>query len=296
MRHAVLGPGGVGGLLSAALARAGHPVLLLRRPGSAALPPTLTLKSASLGTFQVSVRSSDALSEAADVVWIAVKATQLDAALGSLSPAQLGAARVVPLLNGLDHLAALRARYGARVLAGVISVEAFRSGPGLYEQRSPFARMGLSPEGGARGFGEALAAELRGAGLECALWEDENRMLWAKLTMLAPMALATAAAGRPMGEVRADPDWDRRLRACARECCAVASACGAPSDAQAILAQLAAIPAQMKGSMLRDREADRPLELDAIGGAVLRRARAAGVPAPETERLVAQLSAAAEAR
>jgi 2-dehydropantoate 2-reductase len=33
MRHAVLGAGGVGGLVGGALAKAGHPVTLLVRPG-----------------------------------------------------------------------------------------------------------------------------------------------------------------------------------------------------------------------------------------------------------------------
>jgi 2-dehydropantoate 2-reductase len=47
----------------------------------------------------------------------------------------------------------------------------------------------------------------------------------------------------------------------------------------------------MKSSMQRDAEAGRPIELDAIGGAVLRAAERAGVDAPVTARLVAELRA-----
>ena len=43
--------------------------------------------------------------------------------------------------------------------------------------------------------------------------------------------------------------------------------------------------------MQRDRAAGRPLELDAIGGAVVRRGRRAGIDVPVTARLVAEIQA-----
>jgi 2-dehydropantoate 2-reductase len=43
--------------------------------------------------------------------------------------------------------------------------------------------------------------------------------------------------------------------------------------------------------MQRDAEAGRALELDAIGGAVLRAAKRHGIPAPTTARLVSELTA-----
>jgi 2-dehydropantoate 2-reductase len=45
----------------------------------------------------------------------------------------------------------------------------------------------------------------------------------------------------------------------------------------------------METSMQRDQAAGLPLELDAIGGAVLRHAAKAGLPAPVTARLVEDL-------
>ena len=42
--------------------------------------------------------------------------------------------------------------------------------------------------------------------------------------------------------------------------------------------------------MLRDAEAGNPLELDAIGGAVLRAAEAHGIPIPRTRALVERLT------
>src|SRR3954464_7538764 len=103
MRHAVLGAGGVGGLVGGALVRAGHPVTLLVRPGRQDhYPEQLTVESATLGNFEAPVRVADRLDEPFDIVWITVKATALEKALHAFSGQELGNGVVVPLLNGVD--------------------------------------------------------------------------------------------------------------------------------------------------------------------------------------------------
>src|SRR3712207_2645784 len=132
MRHAVLGAGGVGGLVGGALAKVGHPVTLLVRPGRQDhYPNQLTVESTTLGTFEAPVRVTDRIDEPFDIVWITVKATALDAALEAVPEQDLDSGVVVPLLNGVDHTVQLRARYGPeRVLPGTIRVEAERLEPG----------------------------------------------------------------------------------------------------------------------------------------------------------------------
>ncbi len=52
---------------------------------------------------------------------------------------------VLPLLNGLDHLALLRERFGeGTVLAGTIRVEADRPEPGVVVHTSPFLRVDMA--------------------------------------------------------------------------------------------------------------------------------------------------------
>src|SRR5947207_5092361 len=140
MRHAVLGAGGIGALLAAALARAGGDVLLLlRRDALADYPGRLTVESAVLGDFEVAVPAVSALEREVDTLWVATKATQLVPALDLAPPERVGSATVIPLLNGVDHVALLRERY-ARVVAGTITVESERSSPGHVRQSSPFLR------------------------------------------------------------------------------------------------------------------------------------------------------------
>src|SRR5215213_11414049 len=109
MRHAVLGAGGVGGLVGGTLAKAGHPVTLLVRTGRKDLySERMSVESETLGPFEAPVQVADLLDGHFDVVWITVKATALEAALSAVPPKKLGDGVVVPLLNGVDHVGQLR--------------------------------------------------------------------------------------------------------------------------------------------------------------------------------------------
>lgn len=129
MRHAILGVGGVGGLIGASLAKTGDSVtLVVRSETLSSFPKQLQLESA-FGTFSVPVELSSTVPEA-DVVWITVKATQLARALTSFSET-VPVRAIVPLLNGIDHVSLLREKYGVdRVIPATIAVESERVSPG----------------------------------------------------------------------------------------------------------------------------------------------------------------------
>jgi 2-dehydropantoate 2-reductase len=292
---AVLGPGGVGGLVGALLARAGHRVVFLARPDSvAALRENgLTVHSGVFGDFTVPVEAATELAEPVEACVVAVKATALEPALASVPPDALGGGLVLPLLNGVEHLGLLRDRYRAeQVVAGVIRVESTRVGPGRIEHASPFAAVELASRTAPAERIELLAGWLDRAGLTVAVRDDEAGMLWDKLAFLAPFALLTTQAGAPVGAVRSG----RRQEAAAvvAEVVRVARAAGATVQADAIVRFLDGLPEGMKSSMQRDAEAGRAIELDAIGGAVLRAAERHGIPVPLTEALVAELRARAD--
>src|SRR5579864_2584142 len=141
MRHAILGAGGIGGLLAGALARSGGEVVLLVRPSSRSrFERRLRVESIVLGDFEVEVDAVSVLDRPVDALWVATKATQLDAAWSLASPERVADSPVIPLLNGVDHLALLRSRY-ANVVAAAIRVESERVSPSLIRQSSPFLRI-----------------------------------------------------------------------------------------------------------------------------------------------------------
>jgi len=284
MRHAILGAGGVGGMMGACLARAGASVtLVVRRESLSQYPKQLRLESP-FGNFTVEVAVAAEV-PAVDALWITVKATQLESALAAFkNPHSVRA--IVPLLNGIDHVALLRARYGAEpVIPATIAGEMERVSPGRIVHRTPFARLNVLSAGRAV-LGSTLD-QLQQIGFTCAFVDDEPTLMWSKLVFLAPFALSTTAADKTVGEVLADPHLRSLGEACVREACAVAVAEGAKVDAEKVLAGVTGFPANMRSSMQKDVEQNKTPELDAIAGPILRGARRHGIAVPATRKLVA---------
>ena len=124
-RVAVLGSGGVGGLVAALLARRGDQVTCLDLPAIAAALAAngLELRSPALGDARVAVEAATRLDHPVDVCFVTVKAAQLGAAVEAVPAGALGDGLVVPFLNGIDHVAWLRGRYPPdQVVAGTIRV------------------------------------------------------------------------------------------------------------------------------------------------------------------------------
>jgi 2-dehydropantoate 2-reductase len=211
-----------------------------------------------------------------DVLIVATKATSLDAALERVT----GAPLVVPLLNGVDHVARLRARFGDdRVLAAVIRVESDRPAPGLIVQTSPFLRVDLAPDPRANG----LVHLLRVAEIPAQVGDSEADVLWRKLVRLNALALTTTAYDMPLGDVRARRREE--LTAAVDEGAAVARAEGSTVEAGEVLEELWDAHDALTSSMARDVAAGRPPELDAIAGAVIRAGERHGIPTPAVAAL-----------
>jgi 2-dehydropantoate 2-reductase len=288
---AVLGAGGVGGLVAAALARAGEPVTVVAREATAEAigRDGIRVRSVRLGDFAARPAAVVAsLDEPVDVLLVAPKATGLAAALERV---RTEPGLVVPLLNGLEHMAVLRERFGDRVAAGVIRVESDRPEPGVVQQTSPFLRVDMASDGGAlRPALESLAARLEAAGVPAVVGTSEADVLWSKLVRLNALALVTSAYDLPLGPIRSTPELSAELKACVIEGATVARAEGAEIEGADVLGELAEAHPELGSSMQRDIAAGREPELDAIAGAVLRAGARHGIDCPTVARLAARVA------
>jgi 2-dehydropantoate 2-reductase len=304
---AVLGPGGVGGFLAAALARGG----LAPASGAHAAQPTPTVtviareetarlimrdgiavSSAVLGEFVARPRAATTLDEPVDVLFVTTKAPVLERALQRVRATP---GLVVPLLNGVEHMDELRRRFGAaHVAAGAIRIESER-----ISRRSPPAVAQTSPQVSVELAADDLEAArkvpaviqlLTKAGIPASIGRSEEQVLWSKLVRLCALSATTAAFDQPLGAIRREPVWRDALVRCVREGAAVANAEGALVDAEATLAELRAAHDTLRSSMQRDIAAGRDTELDSIQGAVLRAAARLGIPCPTIRALTARIA------
>ena len=290
MTVAVLGPGAVGGVLAVGLVRAGVRVVCIARPDTAELIASqgLSLRHGQ-GSETVLPEAASELIEPVDLLLVTVKAPALEDALNRVkAPART----VIPLLNGIEHMQTIRSGLRTVVVAGSVSlIEAYLEQPGVIVQKTPAVVLTL-----ARDADVATADLIARSGAEVRINGSEAEVLWAKLARQAPVAAATALTQRPIGELRSDPEWRRRLREAVDETCAVAAHEGVSLAPEAQWEIIDAMPPRLTSSTARDVAAGRVSELDAITGAAVRAGRRLGVPTPTLERLFAEAEDACRAR
>jgi 2-dehydropantoate 2-reductase len=300
MRIAVLGPGGVGGLVAAVLAREGHELTIVAREPTAQVIAArgLRVESVMFGEIEAAVPALTQLRGEVDLLIIATKAIGLGEALARVRSEP---SLVLPLLNGLDHLELLRKHFPPeRVLAGTIRIESDRPEPGVIDHTSPFVLVEMATRSESARAGMERAAEVLGqAGVRArarlpVAARTEALVMWSKLVRLNALACVTSAYDKQLGQIRSTPELHDDLVGAVGEGCAVARAEGADElDPKRSLAELEAAHDTLGSSMQRDIAAGREPELDAIPGAVLRAGARHGVPCPTIERLVTLIAARA---
>ncbi len=272
MTVAVLGPGAVGGALGVRMARAGERVVCVAKPEAAAAIARDGLTLAVDDDEHLErLEAHERLEEPVDLLLVTVKAFGLDDAIARID-GEPGI--VLPLLNGLEHMAALRQRF-ANVLAATIGrFEGYRDSATRIVQQTPGVVNVAAPE---------APEQLERSGIATHAGGSEADVLWEKLARQGPIAVLTSATGQTVGELRSD----FRLRRAVEEACAVAAADGASTTFDEQWAIVESLPGWATSSTARDVLAGNPSELDAIGGAVVRAGERLGVPTPILEEALA---------
>jgi 2-dehydropantoate 2-reductase len=300
MTFAIVGSGAVGGYYGAKLARAGHDVTFIARGAhlAAIRARGLTIKSP-LGDFVVQAKAEDdpAKVPPVDVAIYAVKAYSNREALPILEKVVSDRAVALTLQNGVDSVDELAASVGAkRVLGGSTYVATALSAPGLIEQTGTHRRVVFGEVSGdtsrvsdrVRQIGDAFS----GADIVCEPVADARGPIWEKFCYLAPFAAFTGAARVPIGPLWAAAASRDAMTAGFREVEAVARASGVavpPDVVDRILAYVDSIPPPTRSSLLIDLQQGKPIEVEALVGAVVRRGAKAGVATPIMAALYAVL-------
>jgi 2-dehydropantoate 2-reductase len=287
MRVAVIGPGAIGAVVTAALERAGHAVVLCgRRPLD-----RIVVEQPDGGEHVIA--ATPVLADPAqapgrlDWILLATKTTQ-NAAAAAWLRALAGPASVVAVLqNGVEHRENVEPLAGgAAVLPVIVWVGSETVADGRVVQRSGLR---LSVPDDEHGSG---LAGIFGAVAQVDRVADFTTEAWRKLCLNAVAGILPVVRRR--GEVFRDERVAGLTRAYAAECVAVARAAGAQlgeEDAVSIAEGMIAMPPDSGTSILFDRLAGRPMEWDTRNGIIQRTGARHGVPTPVSDVLVPVLAA-----
>ncbi|MCA9860986.1 MAG: 2-dehydropantoate 2-reductase [Thermomicrobiales bacterium] len=299
MRILIVGAGALGGLYGALLARAGNEVTVLAR--GAALDTLradgLTLESPRYGTFTQPVRAIPDPTDAGpvDLIFIAVKSYDLDAAAQQIVPLVHDGVTVVAVQNGIEHPRKLAAVVGdAALLPGVVIVSATVPRPGTIQHVGGPALLQLgdigvpNPERLAR-----IAAGFQETGAPVETYSDLWPKLWTKFGFIAAMSGVTALTRLTLRQIFAVPETRRLYHDTIAEVVDVARASGVElpdSTPENMIAMVEGQhPMPERGSMAYDLMAGRRIEISALNGSVVRLGNDLGIATPINRVITAAL-------
>jgi 2-dehydropantoate 2-reductase len=281
MKILALGAGGVGGYFGGRLAASGADItFLVRDKRRAQLAQNGLVIESPLGNLKTPVTTVIAaeLKPGYDVVLLTCKAYDLDAAMDAIAPAMDGHCAVLPILNGIEHLDRLEARFGAQnVLGGSCHVAATLTPDGVVKHLNDIHRIMFGEcDRSHTPRIEALASALAKSGVESKLSEDILLEMWEKIAFLSTLAGMTCLMRANLGEIAHTEAGAALTQRYFRTCIEIASRSGHAPRAH-VVARMGEVLTDPKStltaSMLRDLEAGNQVEADHIVGYMLRKAR-----------------------
>jgi 2-dehydropantoate 2-reductase len=296
MKITVVGAGAMGGSYGGLLAVAGHEVSLIdawREHVEAIERDGLRIDGVR-GEHRVRVPASTELGSgtSADVVILFVDANNTEKAAATVKRLLGPDGFAITFQNGIGNVEKLQAALGKeRVLGGSSMCSAASRGPG----HVCLTHMGLTSvgetDGSASARAKSLIGALQGAGFEAELEPNVMGLVWQKFIVNCAVNAISATTGLRAGELVRVPELDAFQDRVLEEVMAVTAAKGIRLPNPEIVAKIKAQCHKKfnKPSMLQHVEAGRRTEIEALNGALIREARALGIPAPNNQALVALL-------
>ena len=288
MRILVVGAGATGGYFGARLTQAGRDVTFLVRERRAEALRARGLHITGLGDDEVvtpTLVAANEITDPADLVLLAVKATALPAALDDMAQAVGPDTLIVPFLNGMAHLNTLNDRFGApNVLGGVVKVLTQLNDAGDIVRLAPFASLQIGPQDG------KVSARIReaydtlaGAGFDTSVSESIVAAMWHKWVFIATVGALTCLMRGAVGDIVAVPEGAKLGPAILDEAAAVSAAAGFPvpqSEFDNTTRMITEPGSSFASSMYRDVSGRHHTEAEHLLADLTSRARALHVPTP----------------
>lgn len=311
-RYAVIGAGAIGAYVGAALSQAGHDVTLFGRgPHLRAMQTAGVTVKSPRGDFHARPYATDDLASIGpvDVVLLTLKAHQLEAVRDVLPTLFKAETPVVAIQNGIPwwyferhggpfeglHLESVdpggtlaAAIPAERVIGCVIYCSTEIESPGVIRHLEGTRYSLGEPDRSISARAQSIAADFTGAGLKAPVEADLRRDIWLKLLGNAAFNPISALTRATLVDMTNDPLVEPLVRETMEEAVAIATKLGITFDltidkridgARRVGAH--------KTSMLQDLEAGKPLELDALTGAVVELGEKLGIPTPATRHIYA---------
>jgi len=229
--------------------------------------------------------TAEAIRETFDLVLLSAKAYDLDSAIAAIAPALGPQSAVLPLLNGINHIAALSGRFGAaRVLGGACGIGVSLEPSGEIHHTGKMEWLAFGEQSGERtARSDAIAAAFAKTKVNATRRDDILQAMWDKFVTFASLAAATTLTRGNVGEILAAPSGEWLMLESLGECERVATADGHAPTREAVertRQMLTARGSSFTASMMRDLVAGRATEGDHIIGDLVRRAERRGVAVP----------------
>ncbi len=285
MKIAVMGAGAVGCYYGGLLAKTGHEVTLIGRPGhvEAVRRDGLRLQTADADLHVPLAASTEPNAvRDAEIVLCCVKTADTASAAATMAPFLRPDAVIVSLQNGIENPELLRATLPHEVIAAAVYVATAMAGDGHVRHHG----------GGQLVIGQSLhsdtvAAVFAAAGVPVEISDNIEGVQWTKLIINCAYNALSAITALPYGQLVRHAGVEQVLRDVVDECLAVAAKAGIVpvGDVREGVERIPRVMAEQTSSTAQDLQRGRRSEIDYLNGCIVRKGEVLGVPTPANRLL-----------
>ncbi len=297
MKIAIMGAGAIGGFFGAKLVNCGYDVKFIARGKHLDAIQRDGLHVVTNDTkLQIDCLATDNPNEvgAVDLVLFTVKSYHNEAALSKMEPLVCPSTVIMSLQNGIDTHQSISHKFGQdKMMPGIAYIEAQVEHPGVIKQRGDIVYIEFGElDGKISTRTNDIQTLLTEANIKTIVSHSIQQALWKKMVFVATLAGITCIAKKRIKELMTQSTWRSIIIGCMHEIVEVARANGMhlhDDVVPSILSYMENSLEDLQASMHTDLIAGRPLELDALTGAIVKAGQVFNEPTPINNLIYALL-------